>query len=96
MPKVYTTGNPGAVATKSLAGVPVNSAGVTVRYRVVVAATDETQQSQVRSIVPDAFPISYQGRSMMQAGAFSDRAKADQLANTFISQGMNASVEAMQ
>jgi hypothetical protein len=99
MPKVYTTGGSASVSTKSLgvaSSFPATSEGVAVRYRVVVAATDDTQQTQVRSIVPDAFPISYKGKSMMQAGAFSDRSKADQLMNTFVSQGLAASVEAME
>lgn len=95
MPKVYTTGSAASVSTKSLAAAPATSTGTIVRYRVVVAATDDTQQTQVRSIVPEAFPISYKGKSMMQAGAFSDRSRADQLASTLISQGLTASVEEM-
>jgi parallel beta-helix repeat protein len=96
MPKVYTTGSAASVSTKSLAAAPATSTGAIVRYRVVVAATDGTQQAQVRSIVPEAFPISYKGKSMMQAGAFSDRSRADQLASTLISQGLAASVEEMK
>ncbi|MGQ9870162.1 DUF1565 domain-containing protein [Leptodesmis sp.] len=95
MPKVYTTGTAASVSTKSLAAAPTTSTGVIVRYRVVVAAIDDTQQTQVRSLVPEAFPISYKGKSMMQAGAFSDRSKAEQLANTLMSQGLTASVEEM-
>ena len=95
MSKVYTTGSAASVSTKSLAAAPATSTGAIVRYRVVVAATDDTQQTQVRSLVPEAFPISYKGKSMMQAGAFSDRSKADQLANTLMSQGLTASVEEM-
>lgn len=96
MPKVYTTGSSASVSTKSLLAMPATSALVTVRYRVVVATDDNAQQAQVQSIVPDAFPISYKGKSMMQAGAFSDRTKADQLMNTFMSQGLSASVETME
>lgn len=96
MPKVYTTGGYTSASTKSLSSVAATSRTIAVRYRVVVAATDDTQQTQVRSIAPDAFSISYQGRSMMQAGAFSDRSKADQLMNTLVNQGLAASVEAME
>lgn len=96
MPKVYTVGSSASVAAKSLSGVSASSGEAIVRYRVVVATDDDAQQTQVRSIVPEAFPISYQGKPMMQVGAFSDRAKADQLANTLTSQGLSASVEAMK
>jgi hypothetical protein len=46
-------------------------------YRVMVAARDRNQQSQVRSLYPDAFPTNYNGRSLWQVGVFSSRDNAD-------------------
>lgn len=77
--------------------VPPNLAGILgVRYRVVVEADNDTQQAQVRTLVPDAFPTSSRGRRVLQAGAFGDREKADQLVQSLMSQGLRAMVETME
>lgn len=47
------------------------------RYRVVVTIADASQQAKVRSLIPDAFRSSYQGRSVMQVGSFKSRNEAD-------------------
>jgi parallel beta-helix repeat protein len=72
---------------------PHRTSGLGLRYRVVVDAESEAQQAQVRAIVPEAFLTSSGGRSVMQAGAFSDRAKADQLLEALTNQGLRAAVE---
>jgi hypothetical protein len=74
--------------------IPPNMAGLLgVRYRVVVDAGDNDQQTQVRTVVPDAFLTSLKGRKVFQVGAFGDRDKADQLVQTLASQGLRATVE---
>lgn len=95
MPSVYSArGN-----RQPIPGIPINPAtagSVVVKYRVVVVATDNTQQEQVRSIIPDAFPIVYRGQRMWQAGAFGDRAKADQLVASLNTQGLQAIIEPLE
>jgi parallel beta-helix repeat protein len=92
MPSVYSArGN-----QQSIPGVPItpgNVGSVVVKYRVVVVATDDNQQEQVRTIVPDAFPVVYRGQRVMQAGAFGDRSKADQLVASLNVQGLQAIIE---
>jgi parallel beta-helix repeat protein len=63
-----------------------------VKFRVLVNAIDSTQVAQVKAIVPGAFSTVIQGRSLLQAGAFSDRAKAEELLNTLQAQGIAASL----
>ena len=79
-----STGNPPA---------PTPASGLELRYRVVVDARSAAQQAQVRTIAPAAFISNASGRSTMQAGAFSDRAKADQLREILTNQGLSARVE---
>lgn len=96
MPSVYTVrgGN-----TPTIPGFPMNppnTAAVVVKYRVVVVATNETQQEQVRAIIPNAFPVVYRGQRVLQAGAFGDRAKADQLVASLSTQGLQAIIEPLE
>lgn len=58
--------------------VPVPSSSeprTSFRYRVVVAPKDSRQKARIKSLVPDAFRSSYQGRSVMQVGLFHSRAQ---------------------
>lgn len=66
------------------------------RYRVVVIADNQSQQEQIRAIAPDAFPTTYQGRRVLQAGAFGDPSKATQLASMLMSQGLQATIESLK
>jgi Protein of unknown function (DUF3747) len=50
---------------------------VNYRYRVFVNPTDSSQNRAVKSLVPDSFRSSYKGRTVLQVGAFQDRAEAD-------------------
>lgn len=50
---------------------------ITTKYRVLVEANNSNQQSQVRSLFPDAFTTVYLGKSMLQVGAFSNKDKAE-------------------
>lgn len=56
---------------------PYQVAMVNYRYRVYVSPVDSSQQRTVKTLVPDSFRSSYQGRPVLQVGAFQDRAEAD-------------------
>jgi Protein of unknown function (DUF3747) len=58
---------------------PFQVAMANFRYRVFVNAVNGSQQKAVKTLVPDSFRSSYQGRSMIQVGAFQDRVKADEV-----------------
>jgi hypothetical protein len=68
---------PGMSGALSAGAFPV--AMVIPRYRVFVSPTDTKQQRAVKTLVPDAFRSSYQGRAVLQVGAFEDRVKADEV-----------------
>ncbi len=94
MPSVAVWRSPAQRSAASSPPVPpARSSSLGLRYRVVVEADSETQQAQVRTLVPQAFLATAGGKSVMQAGAFSDRAKADQLLELLTSQGLRARVE---
>lgn len=59
-------------------------------FRIIVDAS--TNPSQVRAVVPDAFWTSFQGRRVMQAGAFQTRSEAEELLQILINQGLPASL----
>lgn len=65
----------------------------TIRFRVVVTIRQSTEQAQVLALVPDAFSIASTNNMMMQVGAFSDRAKAEQLTQILASQGISSAIE---
>ncbi|GBF79863.1 DUF3747 domain-containing protein [Aphanothece sacrum] len=59
-------------------------------YRVIVAANDRNQQEQLRSLYPDAFPTSYNGRAMWQVGLFSSRENAQKAYQSLENEGLRA------
>jgi parallel beta-helix repeat protein len=61
-----------------------------IKHRVVVEMTDA---EALKSIVPGAFAVFSSGRQVMQAGAFGDLEKANQLLQSLTSQGIRATVE---
>ncbi|MCY7406718.1 MAG: DUF1565 domain-containing protein [Alkalinema sp. CAN_BIN05] len=69
---------------------PVAERPVGVKFRVVVEMVDA---DRVRSIVPGAFAVVSNGRKVMQAGAFGDSTKANQLLSSLTSQGIRATTE---
>ena len=73
--------------------LPSRPATLGVRYRVVVEAISDREQAQVKAIVPGAFTVSSRGRALMQAGAFGEQAKANELLQILTSQGLKASIE---
>ena len=49
-----------------------------IKYKVLVEAADEYAQRKVRSLYPEAFNTIYQGKSVLQIGAFNSWDKAKQ------------------
>jgi hypothetical protein len=72
---------------------PAQPATLELRYRVLVPVNREGDPDRVRQLVPGAFRTFTQGRVLMQAGAFSDRAKADEVVQLLQSNGLTAMVE---
>lgn len=75
---------------------PVATAALGPRFRVVVEVRDSDQRAQIRSLVPDAFRSSYQGKAVMQVGSFKQRAEADVVIHLMTSNGLNPIVELVQ
>jgi parallel beta-helix repeat protein len=46
-------------------------------YRVFVEASDPYEQDEIRSVIPDAFRTSFDGRTVMQVGAFPTEEEAE-------------------
>jgi parallel beta-helix repeat protein len=69
---------------------PTPQVAATLHYRVVVDLSDA---EALRSIVPGAFTTVSSGRQVLQAGAFGDAGKANQLLQRLTSQGIRASLE---
>lgn len=84
----------GAPVSPSRSAAPMNQdLAFGLRYRVVVQASSEGEQAQIQSAVPGSFPVFRSGQSVLQAGVFSDRTKADQLLQMLTNQGLRATVE---
>jgi len=47
-----------------------------LRYRVLVAAVDPSEQEAVRAIAPDAFSVRMEGKTYLQVGAYATQAEA--------------------
>jgi len=84
---------PARVAAVSSQSDSSTTAGL--RYRVVVEAENAPTQEKVRSLVPGSFRIFNKGKTIMQAGAFSDRAKADEVVQLLTGNGLKAKVQEM-
>jgi parallel beta-helix repeat protein len=63
------------------------------RYRVVVDVESQEAREKMQSLVPDAFRSFSNGRSVMQAGAFREREKAEELAEILSQNGLNVRIE---
>lgn len=64
-----------------------------LRYRVVVDANSSGDRQKIQSLVPGAFRSFSSGRSVMQAGAFREREKAEELLQMLTANGLNARIE---
>jgi hypothetical protein len=60
------------------------------RYRVFVNPVDSRQHRAVKSLVPDSFRSSYKGRTVLQVGAFQDRAEANAVIDLLNRNGINS------
>lgn len=91
MPAVAVWRAPGRryASNPSQPPIPSDSSAM-VKFRVVA---DPADAALLKSIVPDAFVTYAGGRSVLQAGAFSERSKANELLETLISRGIKASIE---
>lgn len=63
------------------------------KYRVVVDAESQDARQKMQSLVPDAFRTFSNGRSVIQAGAFQEREKAEELAQMLAQNGLNVRIE---
>jgi cell division septation protein DedD len=61
-------------------------------YRVLVVAVSPVQVGLLRQMVPQAFPVRYQGRVVMQAGVFQSAQEGEQLAERLRQEGLLAQV----
>ena len=66
---------------------------VGLRYRVVVDTDRPGDRQKMQSLVPGAFRSFSRGRSVMQAGAFREREKAEELLQMLTLNGLNARIE---
>ncbi|MBE9180743.1 DUF1565 domain-containing protein [Oculatella sp. LEGE 06141] len=96
MPTVAISRDPlQRVALNSAVGSS-QAAALGLRYRVVVEAENEGMQAQVRSLIPGAFRTYANGRLVMQAGAYSDRANAEDAARMLNNSGLRAIVQSVE
>lgn len=84
-------GQPPSMGSQPLPQLQTTAASL--HYRVVVEAASQSQQDLVKSLVPGAFRTSSKGRALMQVGAFSDRANADEIQQMLSSKGLTATIE---
>ncbi|MBI4780502.1 MAG: DUF1565 domain-containing protein [Oscillatoriophycideae cyanobacterium NC_groundwater_1537_Pr4_S-0.65um_50_18] len=64
-----------------------------LKYRVLVEADSDRIQKLVQSVVPNAFLIREQGRSLMQIGAFSSRDNAESAVEMLDQNGLRGEIE---
>ncbi|NJM48894.1 MAG: hypothetical protein HC860_24260 [Alkalinema sp. RU_4_3] len=73
---------------------PLAMGFATPKFRVVLTGMLEGDRlSQVQTLVPGAFSTVVRGQAVVQAGAFSDRTKAEALHQMLASQGLPVSLE---
>jgi parallel beta-helix repeat protein len=77
-------------------GSTVSYHAANLRYRVVVDASDEHNQSRVQAIIPAAFRTSINGRSLLQVGAFSNRDNAEQTVQMLSQNGVRAVIQEIE
>jgi len=64
-----------------------------LRYRVVVDTDRPGDRQKMQSLIPGAFRSFSRGRSVMQAGAFREREKAEELLQMLTLNGLSARIE---
>ena len=63
-----------------------------VNYRVLVEVGNNKQKRRIKSLYPGAFSTTYQGKSMLQIGAFRDRARAENTSRSVTNLGLNSHI----
>lgn len=91
-PTSDVTGNNNSNINSLGAVISFSNTAATIRYRVLVEASNSSQQAKVRSLYPDAFRIVYQGKTMLQVGAFSQRSKAETASRSLANLGLNSHI----
>ncbi|MGP0129593.1 MAG: DUF3747 domain-containing protein [cyanobacterium endosymbiont of Rhopalodia musculus] len=61
-------------------------------YRVIVATNTNHQKVKVRSLYPEAFPTSHNGKSVWQVGLFSERDNAEEVHRTLENAGLKPTI----
>ncbi len=72
---------------------PSRAQALGLYYRVFVEASDPFVQDEIRSVVPDAFRTRFEGRAMMQVGAFPTEEEAEARRRLLEENNYNALVE---
>jgi parallel beta-helix repeat protein len=67
-----------------------------VSYRVLVLVANQQEKDLVSSLATDAFPKVWQGRRVMQVGAFTNQESASEVVNLFNSKGLKSVVETVR
>jgi parallel beta-helix repeat protein len=83
---------PPRVAALPPAAILDPTTGKPFQYRVIVPITSIAVTQRVKTIVPNAFRLLRNGRSLLQVGAYSDRPIADQLVQKLSQSGLIAEV----
>lgn len=81
------------VNTNSLPQTNQNVSALSLRYRVVVEVQTLEEQNRLLALVPGAIRTVSDGKVVMQVGAFSDRAQADELLEKISSNGLLGAIE---
>ncbi|WP_445240513.1 SPOR domain-containing protein [Microcoleus vaginatus] len=90
---------PAPLGGNSLPDSPENSpsfdlpSALGLRYRVVVESNSSGDRQKIQSLVTGAFRSFSNGRPVMQAGAFREREKAEELLQMLTGNGWNARIE---
>ena len=70
----------------------LGSSNVAVKYKVLVETEDEYDLDEVRSLYPQAFTTVYQGKSVLQVGAFNNWDKAKQAERSLEDLGLDTHI----
>lgn len=89
-PVEVAVSSPSPQPPSTLSPVAASAISQSLRYRILVEASDRNQQEQIKTLVPGAFRSSYQGKTVMQVGAFSEKSKANEMIQRLNSQGFSA------
>ena len=93
LPEVFTAGAAAGLPTDGPPPPPSLATSLGLNYKVLVAAADDAAQAAVRSQVPDAFRLRFNGQVYMQAGAYPTMAEAQAMVNQLQQAGFPAQIQ---